>query len=251
MAITSNGVRLYFAPSMGYGYSLGSSSGNSLRPLQLVHVRLPPLNLIHPDEQAKLYRPTAPSYGNPQAQTTSRPYIVSSLDNSSYADGLTVATQPGDTDGTDYILCLAPDLTRIGNLGQLNLPQQLQQPQFNSAYGHYNATTTSTRPPLTEYATLLAIPGRTWAMAAIPKAPVGTPSGTPAPSTINELASQFVGSPNQFMLLTNVGLTFLIKRRAVDYLKAVLEELQTEGNVQPIIEFRDRYGKFCRISARY
>ncbi|KAF8905503.1 nucleoporin [Gymnopilus junonius] len=243
MAITTNGVRLYFAPSMGYGYAPGSGTGSSLRPLQLIHVRLPPLKLIHPDEQAKLYRPTAQSYGAPQTHTTTRPYIISSLDNSSYADGLTVAAQPGDTDGTDYILCLAPDLTRIGNLGQLNLPQQLQQPQFNPTYAHYNASTTSTRPPLTEYATLLTIPGRTWAMAAIPKPLINTPSGTPSPSAINELASQFVGSPNQFMLLTNVGLTFLVRRRAVDYLKAVLEELQTEGNVQPIIEFRDSFGR--------
>ena len=241
MAITTNGVRLYFAPSMGYGYSLGSGSGGSLRTLQLVHVRLPPLNLIHPDEQAKLYRPSAPTYGASQTQQTTRPYIVSTLDNASYGDGLTIAAQPGDTDGTDYILCLAPDLTRIGNLGQLNLPQQVQQPQYSSTYGHYNASTTANRPPLTEYATLLAIPGRTWAMASIPKISVSTPSGTPAPSAINELASQFVEYPNQFMLLTNVGLTFLTKRRAVDYLKAVLEELQTEGNVQPIIEFRDRF----------
>jgi nuclear pore complex protein Nup155 len=42
------------------------------------------------------------------------------------------------------------------------------------------------------------------------------------------------------MILTNVGLTFLIKRRGLDYLKAVIEEVQTEGVVQPIIEFRDR-----------
>lgn len=42
------------------------------------------------------------------------------------------------------------------------------------------------------------------------------------------------------MILTNVGLTFLVKRRALDYLRAVIEEAQSEGAVQPIIEFRDR-----------
>jgi hypothetical protein len=57
---------------------------------------------------------------------------------------------------------------------------------------------------------------------------------------INELARQFGESTQQFMLLTNSGLSILSKRRAVDYLKAVLEELQSGGSVQPIIEFRDR-----------
>ena len=243
IAITMNGVRLYFAPSNSFSYSHGTQSNvGGLRPLQLIHVRLPPLNLIHPDEHEKLYRPPASSFGSPRthSQPTSRPYIVSTLDNSCYADGLTIATQPGDTDGTDYILCLAPDLTRIGNLGQLNLPAQSQHPQYGIGFGQYNSTINTHRPPLTEYAALLAIPGRTWAMAAIAKASIETPPETPAPSAINELATQFGESPNQFMLLTNVGLTFLTRRRVVDYLKAVLEELHAEGSVQPIIEFRDR-----------
>lgn len=243
IAITTNGVRLYFAPSLGYGsYTIGSSSASrTIRPLSLVHVRLPPLNLIHPDEQEKRYRSAPTTYGASasHSQPTTRPYIVSGLDNTCYADGLTVANQAGDTDGTDFILCLAPDLTRIGNLGQLNLPERSQQPQFDLITGQYTNTASSNR-PLTEYATLLSIPGRTWAMAAIKKETAGTPAGTATPSNINELASQFDEYPNQFMLLTNVGLTFLIKRRAIEYLKAVLEELQTEANVQPIIQFRDR-----------
>jgi nuclear pore complex protein Nup155 len=153
---------------------------------------------------------------------------------------MTVAAQQGDTDGTDYILCLAPDLTRIGALGQLNLPQQQPLTQ-QQQYGSYPSSTATSRPPLTEYATLLAIPGRTWAMATVPRSPLPTTTpGASAPVAINELALQFSEPPRQFMLLTNVGLTFLTKRRALDYLKAVLEELQSEGNVQPIIEFRDR-----------
>ncbi|KAF9481024.1 nucleoporin [Pholiota conissans] len=244
IAITTNGVRLFFGPSMTYGYSFGSGSGG-LRTLALLHIRLPPLNLIHPDEQEKRYIPPISTFGASQAQKqpTSRPYIVSTLDNSCYVDGLTIASQAGDVDSTDYILCLAPDLTRIGNLGQLNLPERPQQPQFDLITGQYTNTSTSNRPPLTEYATLLSIPGRTWAMAAVPKTSTETPPGTAAPSNINELASQFDEYPNQFLLLTNVGLTFLVKRRAVEYLKAVLEELQAEGNVQPIIQFRDSFGR--------
>ena len=38
----------------------------------------------------------------------------------------------------------------------------------------------------------------------------------------------------------NIGPTFLAKRQALDYLKAILEELQSEGNVQPLIHFQNR-----------
>ncbi|KAJ7225588.1 nucleoporin [Mycena pura] len=242
LALTSNGIRLYFSPSFSYGYSYGGASqAHGSRPLQLMHVRLPPPNLLHPDEQAHPYRPpAAASYGASHAPPPSRPYIVSSLESSCYVDGLTIAAQPGDTDGTDYILCMSPDLTRIGTLGQLNLPQgpPVQQPP------HYNNAALPSRPPLTEYATLLAIPGRTWAMAPVPRVGnVSNSPGAPVPGVMNELATQYSSNPRQFIILTNVGLSFLVKRRALDYLKAVIEELQTEGNVQPIIEFRDSFGR--------
>ncbi|PPQ62740.1 hypothetical protein CVT24_000434 [Panaeolus cyanescens] len=246
LAITTNGVRLYFGPGPGYGYSYGTNSvGGGLRPIQLVHVRLPPMNLIHPDEQKTTYRAPAHSYASPQNHLppTSRPYIASSLDNSCYNDGLLLAAQPGDVDGTDYVLCLSPDLTRIGNIGQLNLPPQQPQPQYGVATASYQVSTGSNRPPLTEQASILTIHGRTWSMATINMPPVPSPAGTPAPAVINELAAQFSENAKQFMLLTNVGLTFLVKRRAVDYLKAVLEDLHAEGNVQPIIEFRDSFGR--------
>ncbi|KAJ6519744.1 nucleoporin [Mycena sanguinolenta] len=244
LAVTSNGVRLYFSPSMGFSYYGGASSGSSgSRTLQLMHVRLPPPNLRHPDEQAHPYRPPVASYGASHAPPPppSRPYILSTLESSCYVDGLTIAAQPGDTEGTDYILCMSPDLTRIGTLGQLNLPPPVQQVQ------HYSNAPVTSRPPLTEYATLLAIPGRTWAMAPVPVSGNASnapgPSGAPVPAVTNELATQFSANPRQFMILTNVGLTFLVKRRALDYLKAVIEELQSEGNVQPIIEFRDSFGR--------
>ena len=246
IAITMNGVRLYFSPSTSaysFSYAQSPSAMGGLRPLQLIHVRLPPPNLLHPDEQSNPHRP--PSYGgstrSSPPQPSSRPFIVSGLENSCYLDGLMVSAQPGDTDGTDFLLCTAPDLTRIGSLGQLNPPSQQQVGQSpqqvygSSSYG----TGANQRPPLTEYATLLAIPGRTWAMATIPRQ--STPaSSAPSPLVINELATQFSEPSRQFMILTNVGLTFLVKRRALDYLKAVIEEVQAEGVVQPIIEFRDR-----------
>ncbi|KAK7059035.1 hypothetical protein VNI00_001659 [Paramarasmius palmivorus] len=246
MALTTNGVRLYFSPSAygGYSYSMGSNQAGS-RTLQLVHVRLPPSTLIHPDEQEKSFRAPVNAYGavqqHPQHQT--RPYVVSDIDNSCYVDGLTVAAQHGDVDTTDFLLCMSPDLTRIGSLDQLNLTQpQPAQP----AYTQYGGQNSTGRPQLTEYATLLSIPGRTWAMAAVPHTHPSTgsqPTDFPNPLVTNELATQFTELPRQFMILTNVGLTFLVKRRAVDYLRAVIEELQAEGNIQPIVEYRDSFGR--------
>ena len=225
---------------------MGGGNAAGQRPLQLIHVRLPPPNLLHPDEHAATYHPPVLAYGaaQPVLQPPARPYIASSLEHSCYFEGLTIAAQPGDTDGTDFILAMSPDLTRIGSLGQLpgRPPQPSNVPQTPYTTATYPNTTSSgpVRPPLTEHATVLAIPGRTWAMKPVPAWRSPTPSTSPSPTVMNELASQFGEPTKQFMILTNVGLTFLAKRRALDYLRAVIEEVQLEGNVQPIIEFRDR-----------
>lgn len=244
VAVSSSGIRLFFAPSVTYGYSYSGSSSSSARPLQLAHVRLPPPNLIHPDEQTRMYRPQSSGFGTSQLHVQPKApsaFAVKDLTDSAYVDGLTIISQKTDLPDTDFILCFSPDLSRIGTLGQLNAPQPTQLAPYTTSYGQYGATSSASRPPLTENATVLTIPGRTWAAAAIPKVTSMTPEGTAAPTIINELATQFGESPNQFVLLTTVGLTFLVKRRTLDYLKAALEELQSEGNVQPIIEFRDRY----------
>ncbi|KAI0304810.1 nucleoporin [Russula brevipes] len=244
MAITMNGVRLYFTSSASpYGY-YPAQDARVQRPLQLVHVRLPPANLLHPDEQSNPYFSNGAGYSSrhPQAPQTSRPYVLSELENSAHAAGLTIAAHPGDTEGTDFLLCISPDLTRIGTLGQVPPPtSQLPGPPFGPGAG-------SQRPPLTERAALLAIPGRTWGMAVLPRPKnaitlTNPDSSTPMPVVTNELAYQFLEPPRQFLILTNVGITVLAKRRALDWLRDAIEEVQAEGNVQPIIDFRDSFGR--------
>ncbi|KAL0951292.1 hypothetical protein HGRIS_008003 [Hohenbuehelia grisea] len=241
MAITANGVRLFFSPGVSYGYSYGpsTSSAPGSRPLQLIHVRLPPSNLLHPDLLGGSTR-TQTAYGAApsQPQASSQPYTISSVEHSCYCDGLTLATQVGDTDSNDFTLCLAPELSRIGTLGQV--PSQ-PQPQQSLYPGSYGAPPASNRPPYTELGLVVAINGRTWGMAAMPHPPSET--GNAAPAVINELAYQFNEQPRQFMILTNTGVTFLSKRRVVDYLRAVIEVYQSEGNPQPIMEFRDSFGR--------
>ncbi|TFK57029.1 nucleoporin [Heliocybe sulcata] len=250
MAITANGVRLYFSTSsVSYGYSYGTTSYSSapgFRPLQLVHVRLPPTNLLHPDEQQ-----LAHETGYRPSQHLARTYTVDALQSSCYTGGLTVAAQRGENRGGDYLFCLAPDLTKIGSRGSTSQsqphsqPQQMQpQPTSQALYGVPTSTDPS-RPVLTEYATLLSIPGMTWAIAPVPQAPYhsSTPSTSPVPVAFNELAIQFCEPPKQFIVLTNAGITYLAKRRSLDYLKDVIEEFHAEGNPQPIIEFRDSFGR--------
>ncbi|EGO04780.1 hypothetical protein SERLA73DRAFT_164639 [Serpula lacrymans var. lacrymans S7.3] len=226
IVITSNGVRLYFSPSPSASHYAPMSRDmiDTLQPIQLIHVRLAPPNLLYPDEQSNLRRAVI------SPQSSAHPYILSGIENSCYLEGLFIAAQPGEPDGTDFLVCIAPDLARIASLGQTS---QLVQTHQNSSY-----VGGSHQPPLVEYATLLAIPGRTWAMASVPRSYHSSSLAPP-----NELASQFSHLPQEFMILTNVGLTFLVKRRALDYLKAVIEEVQSEGIVQPIIDFRDSYGR--------
>jgi nuclear pore complex protein Nup155 len=227
VAITSSGVRLYFAfAAAGYAYSYGSSSGSNGRTLQLVHLRLPPTKLLHPDDQARA-NPAGPA-GMNGASASSGPFPLSDLDNVCYDLGVTLATQPGDSETRDFLLCLSPDITRVGTLGQVEKPPAEPPLYANGAAGPQ-------KPPLAEYASLLAIPGRTWAMAAVRHS-----ASTPA-SAFQELATQFSEPSRQFMILTSAGITFLAKRRPLDYLKDVIEEYHAEGTVQSILHFRDRW----------
>jgi len=125
MAITTNGVQLFFPPQAsieGCGYS---SAPGTYKMLGVQHVRLLLTNLLHPDEQTNLMLSQAMgSYSLVQANTpptASRLYILSAIERVSYVAGLTLAPQQGDVDTLDYILLLSPDLPKIGSFGQ---PQQ-------------------------------------------------------------------------------------------------------------------------------
>ncbi|KAG6885845.1 hypothetical protein C0993_008808 [Termitomyces sp. T159_Od127] len=241
--MSNNGVRLYFGPQSVPNYYGPSSSTSYIRPIQLLHVRLPPANLIHPDALTQQVKPTPGLYGVPQsqAQPAPRPFHTAEFLCSNYYRGMTVASHPGDRDGNDYILCMSPDLTRIGSIGQVNLPPQpsstLTQPES------YRNVLADGRPTLTEYAALTSIAGTAWATGHFLPSTSPEAADGPAPSALNELATQFGEAPCQFMFFTNCGISFLVKRRAVDFLRADLEELQSQGTIQPLLEFRDSFGR--------
>ncbi|KAG6851190.1 hypothetical protein H0H93_015200 [Arthromyces matolae] len=244
--LSTTGVRLYFGHPNIPGYSYGSSMNTAhARPVQLVHVRLPPSNLIHPDALAQQTKQPPSIYGvtQPQTQPPPRAFNATEFDCAEHYRGMIVMSHPGDRDGNDYVLCMSPDLTRFGPIGQTHLPSQpAMLAQSESSYR--NALVGDGRPAFTEYAALTSIPGKTWATAHVPPSvsPLFNPD-IPSPSAINELATQFGEAPCHFMLLTNCGISFLVKRRAVDFLRADLEELQSSGTPQPLIEFRDSFGR--------
>jgi nuclear pore complex protein Nup155 len=231
VAITGNGVRLYFSStSLGYGgYSYGSSSSGG-RSLQLTHVRLPPTELTLPEDAPGIRS------GLTTGQPSGHIFSMSGIENFCYSLGVTIACQPGDTESRDYVLCMSPDLTRIGSFGQVN--QQPPEPPL------YNGISNGPqRPPLAEYATLHHIPGRTWAVAAVQQS---LSSGLPA---THELGVQFSEPSRQFMILTSSGITFLAKRRPLDYLRDVIEDFHAEGNVQSMLHFRDRWILHCTLGS--
>ena len=244
MAITTNGVRLFFSPQLslgGYGYS---STPGAYKPLGVQHVRLPPTNLLHPDEQTSpAHSQAMNSYALVQTNpppAASRPYILSAIENASYFAGLTIATQQGDADTLDFILLLSPDLPKIGSFGQPQQPSTQQVSTYQAPnYSGYGGPQGSQRPPLTEQATLLPIPGRTWAMCPAPRDRYDELYAAHDPVVTNELVYQFTEPTREFIVMTNVGLSFLAKRRPLDALKVALEEAM-DGNTGPIVHFRDR-----------
>ncbi|EJD04002.1 nucleoporin [Fomitiporia mediterranea MF3/22] len=251
VALSQNGVRLYFssAPASYGGYGYGVQYGPvEPKQLHLIHVRLPPMNLVHPDEQLRPH--AAPVYGTmPQTVPGSSPWIVKDLTAAAYVDGLLVAAQPSDVDGKDFILGISPDLSRIGSLGQAQPPSAPQAPAPSyyhpAATGGYLPPPTTSRPPLTEQATLLYVEGTIWAIASSETngpAPA-IASTSPQPVTTNDLATQFSHPQHEFIIVTNVGISHLVKRRTLDYLRDAIEEALSEGNLQPIIDFRDSFGR--------
>ena len=251
MALSDNGVRLYFSPTpAGYSsYSYGAQYGSpNPKFLQLLHVRLPPMSLHHPDEQLSSQVPGTVYGSIPQTQSNPTQYVVKDLEKATYVDGILVASLVGDVDGKDFILGICPDLSRIGSLGQTQGPSQPQPPTSNyymqATTGGYLPSTAPSRPPLTEQATLLYLSGSVWAIAtAKSKTLAIPPTASPEPLRTNELATQFSEPPQEFLVVSDNGVSTLVRRRTLDYLRDALEEAHSEGNLQPIIEFRDSYGR--------
>ena len=102
------------------------------------------------------------------------------------------------------------------------------QPQMNQ----YMTQPSASRPPLTEQATLLYIEGIGWTIAASRQGSgAGNLTASPEPLATNETAIQCSVPHEEFIVVTNVGGSHLLKCRTLDYLRDALE-IQREAYSQ-------------------
>lgn len=208
VAVTFLGLRIYLAdgPSSGYGSSFG---------FRVVHVRFPP-----PETEAE---------------------NMGDVASSSYLNGAFLCAYGSDT-AQDYhpVVGASVDLGRLtkaqagigaGGGSQQNGGMTVHGgQQMGNIYNPYPAP----RPPLSEFSNALSVGGTTWALKHMIKASSilqhgGAPGGpiwnnaSTYPTTLNALATQFTEPPDQFVVLTNIALTFVVRRRTTDVLRLVLE----------------------------
>ena len=229
MAVTSTGARLYFSK---YRYSIGMEPDT----LQLVHVRLPPQSLRQPPaDTGSSFRGTG--FLPPAAPPNGAAFVVGRIEGSCYAAGITLERQfPGDDpEKSDYVVCISPDLATLSSLGPVPAPSYAQ-------YSTYPNSAGGPRTVLTEYATVMSIAGNAWDMCEVPSAPssIKPPESPSRISTTNELVTQFSEPQRKFLVITNMGLNLILKRRAIDFLSASLIEADM-GNQSALQDFFTRY----------
>jgi nuclear pore complex protein Nup155 len=236
MAVTSTGARLYFSK---YRYMMGMDPDT----LQLVHVRLPPHNLRHPPaDPGSPYRGTG--YLPPVTPANAAAFAVGRIEGSCYAAGITLERQfPGDDpEKSDYVVCIAPDLATLSSLGPVPAPST-----YSTPYSSFPSSHPSSRTVLTEYATVMSIAGNAWDMCEVPSISSSIkPPDSPAPVATNELVTQFSEPQRKFLVITNMGLNLIVKRRAIDFLSASLLEADM-GNQSGLQDFFTRCVFLCFV----
>ncbi|EJD55558.1 nucleoporin-domain-containing protein [Auricularia subglabra TFB-10046 SS5] len=235
VAFTDTGVRLYFTHyAMNAMGGINNSSGTTARvsntpppTLQLYQVRPPPMDLTVPDAMQ------VSMLGRPAAAAT--PFLVTAMTNTAHSAGNTIGAQAtaNTGEGSDLILAICPDAAKMVNV-------QRHAVQAPAVYGSYGQS--QPQRPLFEYATIVPVEGETWAIAEARRLPLSAlPVETPTPNPMLELATQFSEPPKQFLVFTNAGITYIAKRRAVDHLKQLLEQYDTDP--RPAQNFCQNYGR--------
>lgn len=191
--VSFSGLRIYLSDTSSYGSGVmfNATSATSLR---VAHIRFPP------GTDAQL-----------PGEVLYTDYLAGSFI-CAYSD------DPGKD--TSPVFCAAADVGRLAKAQESAQPSQQQQQQgmyagMGMGYGY-----AAPRPPMHEWAVTPRIPGRPWA---VDHLPLPAQTIATATSALHVLAAQFIQPPEQFLVLTNQGLNFFVRKRPVDVLRLALE----------------------------
>ncbi|CCA71270.1 related to NUP170-nuclear pore protein [Serendipita indica DSM 11827] len=200
IAVTFTGLRIYLSDGRASLYGGG---------FRAIHLRFPPpqtetSNLGEVAQSACTNGAFVCAYAPDQA-TDSNPIVAASVDMGSLIKAQASAATAGGPG-----LVTAPGHSTSG------------------LYNPYPAQ----RVPLYEYSDAFQVAGRTWALKRLIKASsitrsATTPSiyvtGSSYPSALNSLVTQFTEPPDQFAVLSNVALSFVVRKRPSDILKGIID----------------------------
>ncbi|EGF98122.1 uncharacterized protein MELLADRAFT_118593 [Melampsora larici-populina 98AG31] len=248
---TTMGVRLYFSHARkgyGYGYigltgTTNNSTSNSMHDedwnpasLWLCHVRLPPRqsnssqqNNHNPLTSLSLnsvYQPPRQDdslAGSGESEMIPIPSPLS-LTHTSYASpqGFFISSHTVDSEH-DLIIVTAPDLSQ-----QLNHHNFMGTANPSAAPGLQN-NAAQPPPTMSEIASPIHIEGHAWAIA------------QSSPSSAFMDSDPFTGSPQEWLILSNMGINVLSNQRPVDTLAGLLNSMP--GRDHDLALFWERFGR--------
>lgn len=250
---TTMGVRLYFSHARkgyGYGYiglngATNNSTSNSMHDedwnpasLWLCHVRLPPRqsnssqqNNHNPLSSLSLnsvYQPPRQddslANGSGESEMVPIPSPLS-LTHTSYASpqGFCISSHTVDSEH-DLIVVTAPDLSQ-----QLNNHNFMGTSNTTAAPGLQNNVAQPPPPTMSEIASPIQIEGHAWAIA------------QSSPSSAFMDSDPFTGSPQEWLILSNMGINVLSNQRPVDTLAGLLNSMP--GRDHDLALFWERFGR--------
>ena len=221
--VSFSGLRIYLSDASPYGSGVMFNAAGTTN-LRVVHIRFPP---------------------STDAQVPGEVFHTGYL-----AGSFVCAYSDDPSKDTSPVFCAAVDVGRLVKAQESAQPPQQQQQQGMYGGMGMGYSYAVPRPPMHEWAVTPRIPGRPWA---VDHLPLPTQTTATATSALHVLATQFVQPPEQFLVLTNQGLNFFVRKRPVDVLRVTLERGegvgpaggQTRGGVGA---FADAYVLFLRSS---
>ncbi|WAQ92935.1 hypothetical protein PtA15_17A417 [Puccinia triticina] len=248
VAVTSQGIRMYFSLAKrpyGYGYSANSSTLSLTndqdpipRSLWLCHIRLPPRNSIPNNNQLKEHNINLSSgfqlMGDPQNggkpdgedAELEIPPIPNPL-NLSYTHytspgGFWVSSHSVDSEH-NVLLAVAPDVA--------HLLSATSSTAIQTSSSSLSALQQPFQSPISEIACPIKIEGHAWAIT----------HTTQQSDLDNYHPIQLVGPRQEWLVLSNMGITVLSSQRPVDILAELLNNMP--GKEQELSLFWDRFGR--------